>query len=46
MPIGRVKTRQEEKQEADDATLEDDEGRSAISDGPLSVMEGEEEEEE
>ncbi|KAK0500961.1 hypothetical protein EDD18DRAFT_1067739 [Armillaria luteobubalina] len=58
VPIGRVKTQQEEKQEvrvvllsrwnvkADEATPEDDEGDSAISGGPPSVMEGEEEEEE
>ncbi|PBK69500.1 hypothetical protein ARMSODRAFT_957145 [Armillaria solidipes] len=43
--IGRVKT-QQEKQEADEATPEDDDGDSAISGWPPSVMEGEEEEEE
>ncbi|PBK81258.1 hypothetical protein ARMGADRAFT_1091419 [Armillaria gallica] len=43
----RVKTQQEKKQEADEATPEDrDEGDSAISGGPPSVMEGEEEGEE
>ncbi len=42
----RVKTLQEEKQDADEATPEDDEGDSAISGRPPSVMDGEEEGEE
>ncbi len=40
----RVKMQQEEKQDANEATPEDDEGESAISGGPPSVMEEEQEE--
>ncbi|PBK92890.1 hypothetical protein ARMGADRAFT_140672 [Armillaria gallica] len=44
VPIGRVKTQQEEKRELDEA--EDGEEDSMHSDGPPSVIEEEEEEEE
>ncbi len=37
-----MKTQQEKKQEVDEVMAEDDEGDSAISGGPPSVMEGEE----